>query len=269
MVFRNVVDPDRLRRDEYTGANRCYPCTAVNSVIAVVVSVAGWLLAPPLGVGLFTVSMGAIYFRGYLIPGTPTLTKRYVPDRILSWFDAHPASDNEDRGNYDLEGYLLDRGIVEVCDDEDDLCLSKSVVSPFEGVVDRYRDEPRNRDRVARMFDTDPDTIDGPQRDASSMIIRGRVQRWPSEIAIVADTAMNDTLSKQVSDWDEQPLDMRLQILEGLRSFHESCLACDAPMKAGERTVESCCQSKDVVQVHCTECDSVLFEIDAAVIKAT
>jgi hypothetical protein len=71
---------DRVRQPEYTGENRCMPCTATNVVIAVLLSVGVGVLFPPAGVVVFALSLGAIWLRGYLVPGTPELTKRYFPD---------------------------------------------------------------------------------------------------------------------------------------------------------------------------------------------
>ena len=83
---------DRLRQPEYTGENRCIPCTAVNLVIAVVLAlVVSVVLLPVTGLIVFAISVAAIYLRGYLVPGTPTLTKRYFPDWLLAKFDKGPA----------------------------------------------------------------------------------------------------------------------------------------------------------------------------------
>jgi hypothetical protein len=79
-----------LRQPEYTGENRCTPCTIVNVLIAVGLSGAVGVVFPFAGVAVFLVSLASIYFRGYLVPGTPMLTKRYFPDRVLRWFDKEP-----------------------------------------------------------------------------------------------------------------------------------------------------------------------------------
>ena len=60
----------RLRQPEYTGRNRCVPCTIVNLLIAVIITGGVAVVSIPLGGALFVVSLGAIYFRGYLVPGT-------------------------------------------------------------------------------------------------------------------------------------------------------------------------------------------------------
>ncbi|MGZ0746876.1 hypothetical protein [Haloparvum sp. AD34] len=78
---------DRYKNDAYTGPNRCTPCTVVNVVLAAALGVGLGAFAPPLGAGAFLVGLGSIYFRGYLVPGTPELTKRYFPDWLLARFD--------------------------------------------------------------------------------------------------------------------------------------------------------------------------------------
>lgn len=81
---------DILRQPEYTGENRCEPCTALNLVIATLL---GWLVSrrsKPMGILTVVVSTALVYLRGYLVPGTPTLTKRYLPPTVLRWFGKDP-----------------------------------------------------------------------------------------------------------------------------------------------------------------------------------
>ena len=81
---------DDLKQPEYTGENRCEPCTILNLAIAAVV---GSLVARKSRVGALLavgVSIALIYLRGYLVPGTPTLTKRYLPPEVLRWFGKDP-----------------------------------------------------------------------------------------------------------------------------------------------------------------------------------
>ncbi|WP_081603390.1 hypothetical protein [Natrinema altunense] len=81
---------DDLKQPEYTGENRCEPCTVLNLVIAAVV---GSVIARKSrlgGVLAVGVSIALIYLRGYLVPGTPTLTKRYLPPEVLRWFGKEP-----------------------------------------------------------------------------------------------------------------------------------------------------------------------------------
>lgn len=82
---------DSLRRPEYTGDNRCLPCTAVNVVVGILAGAAvAVVTGVELGAAVLLVALLAIYLRGYLVPYTPTLTKRYFPDQVLALFDKHP-----------------------------------------------------------------------------------------------------------------------------------------------------------------------------------
>lgn len=78
---------DRYKNQSYTGENRCLPCTVVNVVLAAALGLGLGVVAPPVGAAAFLVGLGSIYFRGYLVPGTPELTKRYFPDWLLAKFD--------------------------------------------------------------------------------------------------------------------------------------------------------------------------------------
>lgn len=75
-----------LHQPEYTGDNRCWACTAVNLTIASVVSLLAAQKSRRDSAIVFAVSTVLIYFRGYLVPGTPALTKRYLPAEVLKWF---------------------------------------------------------------------------------------------------------------------------------------------------------------------------------------
>ena len=76
------------------------PCTAVNLVLAVgagmLVAVGGrkrGLRRPAaVAVAALTTALATlvIVLRGYLVPGTPWLTRTYFPDRVLQWFEKKP-----------------------------------------------------------------------------------------------------------------------------------------------------------------------------------
>ncbi len=84
---------EALRNPEYTGENRCPPCTVVNLALAFAL---GWLVSKkskPAGAIAAAGSVGLIYLRGYLVPGTPELTGRYLPPEVLRWFGKEPEPD--------------------------------------------------------------------------------------------------------------------------------------------------------------------------------
>jgi hypothetical protein len=99
---------ETVRQPEYTGENRCPPCTVVNVLLAAALGSLVSRRSKPAGAAVTAVSVGLIYLRGYLVPGTPELTKRYLPPSVLRWFgkepdpvgagiDAEPAANGERR----------------------------------------------------------------------------------------------------------------------------------------------------------------------------
>lgn len=85
---------ERLEQPEYTGENRCGACTAVNLLLAAALAALLGRRNRALGLLAFVGSAALIYLRGYLVPGTPELTKRYLPPSVLALFgkDDRPAS---------------------------------------------------------------------------------------------------------------------------------------------------------------------------------
>lgn len=67
-----------LRRPEYTGANRCWPCTLANLGLLVAVSVTIGLVRPAAAVAVAVLGCGVIWSRGYLVPYTPSFAPRML-----------------------------------------------------------------------------------------------------------------------------------------------------------------------------------------------
>ena len=97
MSAADVVE--RLRQPEYTGENRCLPCTVVNVLLAALLAAAlSALLTPVVGLLGFGVGLALVYLRGYLVPGTPELTKEYFPPWLLRLFGKEPLETVETGG---------------------------------------------------------------------------------------------------------------------------------------------------------------------------
>lgn len=256
----------RLRQPEYTGENRCTPCTIANLVIAVVVSGLVAAVFPPAAAAVFVVSVAAIYLRGYLVPGTPTLTKRYLPDSVLKLFDKYeppepPALDDD----ADIEAFLLDVAAVEECRDGTDLCLTDEFAEAWYGRIESLRDRDDERDSVALLFDgldVDRDRVRiesyGDAYDA--YIDDTRVGQWESRAAYLADIAAEAEFRDRHPAWERLGFDERTEVLGALRLWLERCPACGGPVTLGEDTVESCCRSIDVIAATCEDCGARVFE---------
>jgi len=257
---------DRIRQPEYTGENRCTPCTLVNLTIAGLLALAAAaLLAPVVGVGLLVVAVAAISLRGYLVPGTPTLTKRYLPDVVLRAFE-HEPSRHQTNGQHpvDLESVLVGAGIVSDCADGEDLCLTEDFRWDWYDRIHDVRTRDHDRKIIATLLDVDPDRIRYRSfGDAFVMLVDDRrVGTWESSAAFYADVAGAELLPERIPGWDDVSPPQRADLLASLRLFLEECPDCGAPVRMAEDVVESCCREIPVVAVECTACEARLFEVD-------
>lgn len=261
----------RLRQPEYTGENRCMPCTVVNSLIAVVVSAAvvvgGTVASLPLigvvlGVVVLCGSLLAIYLRGYLVPGTPELTKQYFPPWLLELFGKEPAVQEPIDSDIDPEAALVEAGALEECENEDDLCLTDGFGEAWDEEIARVDREDAGRERLLELLDIDRGEVQFHEfGQAFQARVNGTaVGKWESEAAFLADLGAARVLADRYPDWNRLPVETRSQLLNGLRLFIDTCPSCGGKPEFGAETVESCCSTYEVAAVACTECDSRLFE---------
>ena len=263
-----------LRRPEYTGENRCLPCTAVNVAIAAVGAAAVAAVGGPLlGAGGFGAALAAIWLRGYLVPGTPELTKRYLPERVLTLFGKAP--DGAGRGarpagDIDPEAYLLDAKVLVETAAGDDFAFAPDFAAAWRAAVDRdggVRDgDAGAADDIGALAE-----LTGLDRDALSFDWHGGVGfayaadeligSWESRAAFRADAGADRVLTATRSDWANLPLADRSATLGALRLFVAECPSCEGDVALEERVVESCCSSYDVVAGRCAGCDARLFEL--------
>ncbi|WP_132058868.1 hypothetical protein [Halorussus amylolyticus] len=257
---------ERFKQPEYTGENRCTPCTIVNVLIAVVGSAAVGVVATPLvGVPVFGACLAAIYFRGYLVPGTPTLTKRYFPDWFLKYFDKHehdqPEISEEDR---EPEEVLADAGAVEPCAEVEDLCLSESFRADWYDRMESINADETEKAELSAVLDVDEDELefDEHQEALVAKFDGRRLGQWESRAALLADVAAARILEDGYSDWDRLTVTNQSRVLSGLRIFLDTCPDCGGDIAMEQDTVESCCRTMDVVAVSCSECDARLLEVE-------
>lgn len=268
----------RFRQPAYTGENRCVPCTAVNLILGGLLSggvwlFAWWYLGPTVGLlvglGCIVLAVGAIWLRGYLVPGTPELTKRYFPEAVLKWFDKAPsdaaAGPPPEDVAVDVEGVLLNAGALEECVTGDDLCLTESFREVWFEHIEEVRDTAAATEALADMLGVDPDRLRVEDHgDAFVGVMDDQlVGQWESRPAFLADLGAARVLSERAAAWEELGVRQRSTVLDGLRLFLDSCPGCGADVTFGEDVVESCCRSIDVVAVTCASCGARLFEAES------
>jgi RNase P subunit RPR2 len=266
-----------LRQPEYTGENRCLPCTVVNSIIAVALAAGIAVLWLPAGVAALAVFAAAIYLRGYLVPGTPELTQRYFPVWLLRAFGKEPfegvqttdggveaTEADADRPDRDEAERLLRAGdVVEDCPHEDDLCLTAAFREVWWRRIRTYRDDDgRAAAQLATVLDIDPEELSFVNEgEYFGVEFTGElIGRWDSDAAFYADLAAEPTLAEWLSDWDNLGDRTRTELLAGMRAFLEECPACEAELDQVENVRQSCCAGEMVsVSVDCSDCGARVF----------
>lgn len=251
---------DRFRHPEYTGENRCMPCTVVNLLIATVVATVVGTVLVPAGVLVFGVCALTIYFRGYLIPGTPTLTKRYLPERVYRLFGTHYEADVGTDEN-DLEALLKRTGVVVDCPDEDDLCLHSEFRKAWREDLIALREDGNPLERFAGRIGIEAEALGTEQFGGRYAVTYegNRVGIWPSEAAFLADLTAAPLLDERSRVWTELAPEEQGQVLTALRSFLETCPDCDGPIVGNEEMYETCCRTKTRMSVECENCGTVVF----------
>lgn len=257
----------RLRNPAYTGRNRCYPCTAVNLAATGAIALGVGVVSPPGGVAVAAVGLAAVALRGYVIPGTPRLTKRYLPDRVLAWFDKAPAGDA--LGGIDPEAYLRAAGAVADSPDGD-LAVTPSMRAALASGVEDLDDDEALALALADALGFDPDevTVRPAGIGYAARIGRQPAGRWESRVALATDLAAHEAFARRVGGWRGLSADTRASLLGAFRLCLDTCPACDGTVSLGSDTAESCCRSYEVLVANCEECSARLFEVDASLLRA-
>lgn len=271
MTFRIT---EGLRQPEYTGQNRCVPCTALNTVIAGIASVLLAIVSVPLGLAAFAVFAGVIYLRGYLIPGTPTITSRYFPDRVLRLFDkAEGVADggtvsgaemNGEMKVGDIDEVLLDADVIEICDDVDDLCLTQGFRESWSRRIESTKSEDGEREKrlLAESIQVDKDALRLKENGRLAVSLDGdRIASWKSRAAFLADLAAEKELERWCEEWSILNDRDRSRMIASLRVFLEDCPSCGGSVSPVEENVDTCCRKNLVnVTLECEDCGDVVFE---------
>lgn len=249
----------RLEQPAYTGANRCLPCTAVNVAIAIALAaglaIAGSTVAGALAFG---VCLALIRLRGYLVPGTPGITRRYFPDRVLERF-GKPTADTPT--------------IETVSPDELATVLTAADVATADEGAIRLAPSFRTRwnDRLSSADVADPSAAEvgsmlgaaeSTQVGETAFVLDGRTRvRWESTAALAADIAAAADIRTRIDGWDALAVDERRDLLTGLRLLRDGCPICREQVPTTAERLEHCCRRPRVgIRSVCEECDRPVVE---------
>ncbi|MEF8914627.1 hypothetical protein [Natronomonas sp.] len=240
----------------------------LDGALAVAVAATGAVLGVPwaveTGIAVFVLGLAVIYVNGYLVPGTPTLTRRYLPARLLRLFGK---ADEGATISVDPEAELRSTGLV--VDEGADLSLDPAFETAWSEAVDAIGRNDRViaeniRSGLADLGGFDPDRlelVDGPHAFVA-WYDDEVVANWESRAASLADVAAADVLPRFDPTWERRPLAVQAELLGALRLFVERCPTCGGDVTLGHRVVSSCCHDRDVVASSCAGCNARLFEID-------
>lgn len=256
----SLTDLGPVRRPEYTGENRCLPCTIVNVVIAILLAgTLGALTAVSIGAAALAAFLAAIYLRGYLVPGTPELTERYLPAPVLRLFGKEPIATRslEAATTDDPWDRLVAAGVADRSP-EGTISLAGRFRTEFRREIDR-RESPPGADDVEALADVSEAVERGPR---AYSIDGNRLLRWESDAALLADAATASVLRGSVEDWSTLERDERLALLERIRLSLERCPTCDGPVDRNDERIDPCCQPPHLaIWTVCRDCDAVLADV--------
>lgn len=272
-MSRSLAPLLRWKRDDYTGPNRCLPCTIVNVVLAGGLAVAGaavvgavwasWALVA--GVSIFGSSLLVIYLKGFLVPGTPSVTRRYLPRWLLTAFGkGNPVQAN---GQFDPAAELRAAGIV--FEGSDDLQLLPAFERAWRIAIDDVGTGDMSiKAEIAQQLATlggfDTETIELVEDPNAFKVWYGEelVASWESRAACIADMAAADIVHEYDRWWHERPLAMQAELLGALRLFLDRCPVCHGEITLSLAVVSSCCYDYNVVATTCNGCNARLFEVE-------
>lgn len=265
-----------LRKPAYTGENRCVPCTVVNLVLAAVLAAVVAVVWLPLAPIVALLSLASIYFRGYLVPGTPTLTERYLPDRVLAWFGKTTERTRTDRGergprltaDIGAESTLRDAGVLERVatdgTDEDGTRLAAPFRKEWLDSLDAVRTADVT-DGVRATFGADATTTP-VGADLTTVVDGERLVGWETEAALRADIAAAELLASHDVDWEARDGAERRELLSTLRAYLDRCPDCGDTVELTDSTVSSCCRPTErTVTTQCVDCGTTVVDVSETV----
>jgi hypothetical protein len=273
-MMRRSQTLSRWKRPEYTGTNRCLPCTAVNVALAAVFAISSAVIvattvsvsaASLVGISVFGGSLLVIYFNGYLVPGTPALTKRYLPRWLLAAFGKDPFARLD--GTFDPDETLRTVGVV--IEGREDLQLLPVFKNAWRTAIDDIGTADMSTEaeiiqRIVSLSGFNADGIEIIDDPEAFRVWYGEelIANWESRAACIADLAAADILPEYDSWWQERPLAMQAELLGALRLFLDRCPVCHGAVTLSLEVVSSCCSDYNVVATTCDGCNARLFEAE-------
>jgi hypothetical protein len=257
---------DTLRRPEYVGANRCWPCTVVNAAIVCLVGFSLAVVSLPVGLLAVTVGTALIALRGYVVPYTPEFAPRLVA-RLPVEFGPEKATDggrtpeslaDDEVDGERLLGELFEAGVLV---GQQDLAPAPDFLDDWEAEMARLRDLSEE-ELAAAVAARVPGDYAGRIEDGWLHLESGEQSILLSRTFAIAEGAAVAVLT----DWGVDR-DVAVPAAQPLRMFAETCPACGG--RVVETTIGACCgstggvyDSPETAVLACEDCEERLFTFD-------
>ncbi|WP_426963592.1 hypothetical protein [Haloparvum alkalitolerans] len=251
-----------LARPEHTGANRCWPCTAINLVAVLLAAALVSGLFPFAGPLVLAGGLALVYLRGYVVPYTPEFGPKVAA--YLPWEFGHATDDGVDSNSLadgadaeDLLAALFDAGVlVEAADG--DIALEETFRADWTDRMAEVRtlSDPALADRVG---DAAPPGVTASAH-GDRILLDGDRDNWLSRAVAIAEVAAIETLAER-----DVPESVRVPAAEPLRTLLGTCPVCGGDVR--ETTLRNCCGGPGSTQrkpgrlvLACADCDTVVHE---------
>ncbi|NHN48604.1 hypothetical protein G9464_13510 [Halostella sp. JP-L12] len=233
---------DAVRRPEYTGERRCWPCTIVNAAVVAVASAAVLVVSLPAAVVVAALGGAAVALRGYVVPYTPRFAPKLAAALPGDLFheDAGPSDSLGDGIDGEaVLGALVDAGVV--VPEGDQLFLDDEFRASWRGETAALRE--MDDDALAAAVDDAAVRTDGARVDRRrrrpTVVLEADTgqtidQRRLSYPVALAETGAARALADRLPDPE-----LRAAAAEPLRTFLEACPACGGDVE--ETTEANCC----------------------------
>ena len=235
-----------VRKPEYTGENRCWPCTVVNVALLSIIAAVLWIRASAAVAVLVAVAgLAVVWLWGYLIPGTPQFGPRLVAAIPGGEALFHEEDIPEQGGSLadesvdgdELLSRLVEAGVLE---------LDNETVAPTSAYDERWRAEIERLQRLdtdelaEAALELSPATEVRVVRDDDEWIALSQgdtnviEETWLTRPVTIAEVAGYRAAESFLSDHAT-----RLAAAQTNRMFLDHCPDCGTALKQG--TDMSCC----------------------------
>lgn len=248
-----------LHKTEYTGKNRCWPCTVLNCGLAAMGAIVIATLGRPVFAAVgFTVALASIVYRGYFIPWTPELT-RYFPNSVLVWLNRRDSVSTRKPVTVPRSGGVLEGdGELSITSDarehiqntasifvKEQAQLEQTFVEVFPRVTEIS--VRRNFNGGENWFALD---------DSTTTLLQ-----WNTRSVAALDAAGAEYLTSVLPDWTIRSLDERRTMLALLRYGATACPSCGTEYEAVDGPRVTCCGGRSLVgERRCEECEYILVD---------